>query len=250
MRLAGEALLMARESRDPGALGLVLPGVGRSWMARGPIIDEMEALTEEAEAVARDAGDPCALGPRSDRQGAPGRVRGTAPRSRPTSMRRRASSTACGARCSTGSSRNQAAAVAAYPGELDRAEQLATESVELGRLAHHDRRPDHGLFGGLLYQIRMAQGRVDELVPLLEGASKGAPDVPSGASPSRAHCPRAIASTKRGCTTSGWPKTVRERAPRHRVHGDDLRTRPPGVPAAPPGNDHPRRLRPPVAVHG
>ena len=35
-----------------------------------------------------------------------------------------------------------------------------------------------GLFGGLLYQIRMAQGRIDELIPLLEERVKGAPDVP------------------------------------------------------------------------
>jgi hypothetical protein len=74
--------------------------------------------------------------------------------------------------------RNNAAALAAFTGDLDRAEQLATEAMELGHSANLTPSQVIGVFGVVLYQIRMAQGRIDELVPLLEERVNGAPDVP------------------------------------------------------------------------
>ena len=67
----------------------------------------------------------------------------------------------------------------AFTGDLEHAEQLATEAVELGRLAG---RPDDsiiGSFGALLFQIRGAQGRFGELIPLLEARIVASPDVPT-----------------------------------------------------------------------
>jgi tetratricopeptide (TPR) repeat protein len=74
--------------------------------------------------------------------------------------------------------RNDLAAIAAFQGEFDRAEQLALEAAELGRLAERSDDQILSALGGVLYQVRMAQGRIDELVPLLEGRVERSPDVP------------------------------------------------------------------------
>ncbi len=60
MRMAGEALAMARETRDPEALSRALV---RSWSlidGSQPILPIMIQLNDEAEAVARETGDPVA----------------------------------------------------------------------------------------------------------------------------------------------------------------------------------------------
>ena len=74
--------------------------------------------------------------------------------------------------------RSDIAALAAFHGELDRAEQLALEAFALAQEAHVDDATAISQLGIVLYQVRQAQGRLDEMVPLLEARVEGAPDVP------------------------------------------------------------------------
>lgn len=57
-------------------------------------------------------------------------------------------------------------------------EQLANESIELGQRAGVGDETVISFYGTYLYQIRTAQGRVGELVPLLETRVANLPDVP------------------------------------------------------------------------
>ena len=178
MRLAREALTLARETRDPEALNLVLR---RSWaLIDGslPYHTEMEPLLDEGEAVAREVGDPAAVADAVRMKGFLAGVRGDGDAF--------AAYLGEAARINDGlrrpllnyNTRNDAAALAAYRGELDRAEELATEAMELGRLANHSDAAIFGFFGAILYLIRQGQGRIAELVPLLEERVKELPDVP------------------------------------------------------------------------
>jgi hypothetical protein len=177
MRLAREALTVARESRDPDALSRVL---SFSWAlidGSKPFSAEMAASFDEAESVAREADSPAALA---------------------NALRGKAYLAAChgdgaafaahlesAARVGEGlrrpalnwTMRNDAAALAVFTGDLGRAEQLATEALDLARVASIADDASIGVFGSVLYLIRMAQGRVGELVPLLEGRVEAAPDV-------------------------------------------------------------------------
>ena len=176
--LAHESLTLARESRDQKALSLAL---ARSWSlidATKPYLDEMQALSEEAESVARDSGDPNALrsalhnlavnaGCRGDGQAfvtyAEEVLRITDALRRPHLH---------------WVARNFDAALAAYRGDLDRAERLATEALDLARIAAINEEATMGVFGSLLYQVRTAQGRVGELITLLEARVENAPGTP------------------------------------------------------------------------
>lgn len=179
MQLGREALALAREIGDPEVLGLVL---ARSWAlvdGSRPYGDELESLMDEAAAVAREASDLGALASAVGNKAFLAGRRGDGVAF--------AANLAEAARINDGlrrpvctwMDRNDAAALAAFTGDLEHAEQLATEAVELGRLAG---RPDDsiiGSFGALLFQIRGAQGRSDELIPLLEARIVAAPDVPT-----------------------------------------------------------------------
>ena len=178
MDLARQSLTLARESRDSKALTLALT---RSWAlldGSKPFVGEMEALIAESESVAREAGDQSALYSALSTKGFLAGCRGDGAAF--------AAHFDEVARISDGLrrprlnwlTRNNVAALAAFRGDLDRAEQLATEALELGRLANMTDVGIIGIFGSLLYQIRTAQGRVDELVPLLEERVNVAPDVP------------------------------------------------------------------------
>jgi hypothetical protein len=176
--LAHESLTLARESRDEKALSLAL---ARSWVlidATKPFLDEMQALAEEAESVARESGDPNALrsalhnlaiiaGCRGD-----GHAFGTYSQevARITDGLRRP--------YLHWTARNLDAGLEAYRGEFDRAEQLAIEALDLARIATVNDEASVGVFGSILYQVRTAQGRVGELVALLEARIENAPGIP------------------------------------------------------------------------
>lgn len=178
MRLAREALTLARATRDPEALSLVLR---KSWVLMDgskPYGAELELLLDEAESVARRAGDPAAIGDVLSTKAFLTACRGDGAAF--------AANLDAAARIFDGlrrprlnwSTRNADAALAAFTGQLDRAEQLATEALELGRLASIGEAAILSMFGALLYQIRLGQGRVGELVPLLEARVDASPDVP------------------------------------------------------------------------
>ena len=177
-RLAGEALTLARSARDPQALSLVLT---QSWVlvdGSTPMVDELMALFDEAESVARDTGNAVAVGDALAMKGFLSACRGDGAAFE--------ANLEAAARINDGlrrprrnwNTRNQASALAAFRGDLDVAEQLAVEALELGRLANLTDSQMIGIFGGLLYQIRMAQGRIGELVPLLQSRVEISPEVP------------------------------------------------------------------------
>jgi tetratricopeptide (TPR) repeat protein len=178
MGLARDALTLARETRDPEALALVL---ARGWVlidGSTPFLDELQALTDEGESVARDMGNPTRLadalhdgayyaacrGERATFEAkldAAARIYGT--------LRRPLSDWVAN---------NDAVHRAEHLGELDQAEQFAAQTVDLGRRADV---PENALLvvvGGQLYQIRRAQGRLDEMVPTLAALSESTPDIP------------------------------------------------------------------------
>ena len=139
--------------------------------------------------------------------------------------------------------------LAAFTGDLERAEQLATEAVELGQRAG---RPDDaviGSFGALLFQIRTGQGRLGELVTPARGACRSGTrglDLAIGAG-------RRVDRERPGRRGSGAlplarGRPLRQRAARHRVQRDDGRARAVVLCRSAGGVDLARRLRPPHAV--
>jgi predicted ATPase/class 3 adenylate cyclase len=178
MALARESLGVARASQDPLALNLVLT---RGWAlldGSQPMVGEIEALIEEAEPLARASGDGTQLVNVLGNKAFMAAIRGNTPEfvahvdelERVADAMRRPRLTWL--------ARNTRAAVASYLGELDRAEQLANEAIELGQRAGVSDDTVIAFYGTHLYQIRTAQGRVGELIPLLEGRVESNPDVP------------------------------------------------------------------------
>jgi hypothetical protein len=143
-----------------------------------PMVDDIAKLLGEAEVVARSTGDPSQL------------VRVLMNKAFSAGMRGDgdafAEHVAEQVRVAGGMrqpreiwlARGVESALAAYLGELERAEQLANEALELGARAGMSETVIIGAYGSLLYQIRTAQGRVAELVPLLETRIDANPDVP------------------------------------------------------------------------
>ncbi len=178
MGLAREALTFARETRDPEALALVL---ARGWVLMDgstPFLDELQALTDEGESVALDMGNTARLADalhdgayyaacRGDRAtfeaklDAAARIYGT--------LRRPLSDWVAN---------NDATHRAEHHGDLDRAEQFAAQTVDLGHRADVPENAVLVVVGGQLYQIRRAQGRLDEMVPTLAALSESTPDIP------------------------------------------------------------------------
>jgi tetratricopeptide (TPR) repeat protein len=178
MTLAREALDVARETRDPDALGYVLT---RSWTlieCSRPWHVEFGALIEEAEVVARDAGDTDALRAAKnfslfiaamvgDRAAVDARLAAyvrvcdqvRTPQARVSRIWTEGT-------------------LAAFEGRFAEAERLALEGVELARSADISESSYSGMVGGQLYTIRLSQGRADELVPILEGLVDSQPGAP------------------------------------------------------------------------
>lgn len=178
MYLAAEALELARSSGDAGALSLVLR---RSWALLDfsrPRIEEYLELLDEAGVLSRDAKDPVAIhGVLRDRAYLSA-TRGDgvafadnlfAAQRVVDSMRRPRLNWTM---------RSDLAALAAFQGDLDRAEQLALEAFSLAQGANVDDQTAISILGTVLYSVRQAQGRLDEMVPLLEARVESAPTVP------------------------------------------------------------------------
>ncbi len=178
MRLARDALTMARETRDPEALALVL---ARGWVLMDgsvPFLDELQALTAEGEAVAREMGDQHRLADalhdgayyaacRGDRETFEAKL-DEATRIHGTLRRPQFDWTA----------NNDIVHRAEHVGDLERAEQFAAHTVELGGRAGVPENAILVVAGGQLYQIRRAQGRLDEMLPTLAALSESTPDIP------------------------------------------------------------------------
>ncbi len=178
MRLAGEALEMARTTRDPAALGHVL---NRSWAVLDgshPWHPEFARLNDEAEAVALESGDARALlavhnyglwiaAMLGDRAEIDTRfdayVRLADQLRQPVTRVFR---------------RWNEAALAAYDGRLADAERLTIEGMELARRTDLPDDVVSNMIGGLFYAIRLGQGRIGELVGTLEGLVESSPGAP------------------------------------------------------------------------
>jgi hypothetical protein len=143
-----------------------------------PMVGEIESLIAEAEPLARATGDPAQLVNVLQNKAFMAACRGDGAAfaahldeaARITDGMRRPRSTFL--------TRNCAAALAAYRGDLERAEQVANEAIELGQRAGLSEATIIGFYGAHLYQIRTAQGRVAELIPLLEARVAAVSDVP------------------------------------------------------------------------
>ena len=176
--LARESVEMARDTQDPESLALAL---GRAWTlidGSQPFGDEMAALFDEGETTAERAGHFSALvtayrskafaaGCRGDRVEMD-RYRTLA---RPIIDRLRLPQLRAGII-------NDDAAFAAFAGDLDTAERLAFEGVEAGSAAGFSEGGRVSILGALLYQIKLCQGRVGELVDLLAERVEASPEAP------------------------------------------------------------------------
>jgi class 3 adenylate cyclase/tetratricopeptide (TPR) repeat protein len=178
MRLARDALALARETRDPDALATVL---ARGWVlvdGSTPYADELRALHDEAEAVARELGNPAALAEALHYGAFGAAMRGD----RALFDEKLDESTrlydSLRRPLYDWITRLQAIARAEHHGELDKAEQIVNEAAEHGRRADVSAGMILTTLGGDLYQIRRAQGRLDEMVDLLAGLVESTPDIP------------------------------------------------------------------------
>jgi predicted ATPase/class 3 adenylate cyclase len=178
MDLARQSLAVARASQDPEALNAVLT---RGWAlldGSQPMVGEIEALLAEAEPLARATGDPEQLVNVLTSKAFMAACRGDGDAFAAHLDEQKRIADGMRRPRLAWLTRNHMAALAAFRGELDRGEQLANEAVELGQRAGLSDASIIAFYGTYLYQIRTAQGRVGELIPLLEGRVDGNPDVP------------------------------------------------------------------------
>ncbi len=174
LALSDEAVAMARRLGDPATLAEVL--VLRSptiWHAttlaeRVAIADEQATLAEELW-TRPSACTPRSTGsmPRWNRRQRRGRVR---------LERAVVLADELGQPTLRWLVTFQRARLAAVHGDFDRAEQLATEALELGQAAGQ---PDaFAAYAAQLFMIRTFQGRLDEIVELVAQATAANPELP------------------------------------------------------------------------
>jgi len=178
MRLAQEALALARETRDPAALAPVL---ARAWTlidGSVPCLDELQTLYEEGEYVARECGNLVDLHDVLRLVGYTAACRGD--QATFETKLDEAARIGDSLRRPTFDFAKQCdvTAVAEHRGELERAEQSAMGLFDLGRLADIDETSIMNIAGGDLYQIRRAQGRLDEMLELISGLVEASPNIP------------------------------------------------------------------------
>jgi class 3 adenylate cyclase len=178
MALAREALEIARATRDRDALGHVL---ARSWAmidASGPWHVDFRTLLDEAEIVASESGDAYVTSEVhrfktwiaamvGDREEMESRF---AAHCRVVDQMRRPAGNAI--RLFDG------AAIAEFSGRLADAERLTLEAAQIAERADMPEGVIGAFLGGMLYYIRLHQGRSDELVDTLENLVASQPGAP------------------------------------------------------------------------
>jgi len=176
--LARDALDMARSTQDPDALVLAL---ARAWTlvdGSRPFWSELEPLLDEADALARATDNPSAVvyvnrvkayaaAVRGDGAEMASRFTLTRPIAEQLREPAQRAYMLADETCAT-----------AFAGELDRAEALALECAEAGRVADFTDDVIFGILGAQLYMIRLCQGRVGELTELLAQRVEAAPGAP------------------------------------------------------------------------
>ncbi len=176
--LAKDALEMAREVGDPAVLAYALSSTWTLVDGTRPFQADQLAYATGAEAVARESGDQQALGSSLTQRGWSMMCLGDGAGG--AALIEAASSLFGGLRRPRLDwvARNWAVALATFAGDLARADQLAAEAVQMGLAAGIGESGVIGAYGAVLYHIRMGQGRIGELVPLLETRVAAAPDAP------------------------------------------------------------------------
>jgi hypothetical protein len=177
--LAGEAIEMARSTQDAPTLALAL---ARGWTlvdGSRPFWGELESLLDEAETVARDAEYTPGLVFVHRSKGVAAAVRGD----RAEMDRHLTAIRPIVERLREPAQRalmiNDEACAALFAGDLECAEGLALEAAEAGRVADFPDDVIMSFFGAQLYQIRLCQGRVGELVELLIDRVEASPGLPA-----------------------------------------------------------------------
>ena len=204
--------------------------LGRAWSlidGSKPFAAELDSLYEEAERVARDLGDPVQLAEALHFAGFGAACRGdraAADEQIDESMRLYESMRR--PRFNWVASL-QKQALAEHHGELAAAEQAVGEAVEYGRAADISENVLLTTLGGCLYQIRRAQGRLDEMVDLLTGVVERTPDIPLF----RVVLAGAYVETDRieegaAALHVARRQQARQRAARHGIPGDVVRAGP------------------------
>lgn len=178
MRVAAESLALARATGDAAALRLVLL---RSWALLDfttPHIAEYAAILDEAEAIARDTKDQVALADvlRSRAYNSAGQGDGAA-FGELLEAHRRVVDALRRPRVAW-IARSDEAVLAAWRGELARAEQLALEAFTYAQGAKIDEASAISTLGSVLYMVRQGQGRLEEMIPLIEARVAAMPDTP------------------------------------------------------------------------
>jgi class 3 adenylate cyclase/tetratricopeptide (TPR) repeat protein len=175
-RLATEALEMARATGDPAAMQQALLGGWTLLDGSAPFMEDMRALTEEAERQGWD--DPVANFSLRVQQLAHSATTGdrTAAQRHLQDMREIAE--ALRQPRFVWMCRNHDAALQVLLGEVARAEELAISAMTYG--LEHGVSEDNvmGSLGAIFYAVRRAQGRIDELVPSIEELVRTQPGLP------------------------------------------------------------------------
>ena len=176
--LATEATAMAREVGDPGTLSMVL---ARGWVlvdSTKPFLPEMWDMLEEEAALVQATGDPLArFGIERTRAWVAGAMG-----DRPTFDQCVGATSRLADDLRMPMLRHHAlcleAAHAGYRGDLAESERLALEAFTFGTAASLPGDIVQSALGSLFYNIRIAQGRVGELVPAIEDLVRDQPGLP------------------------------------------------------------------------
>ena len=176
--LARDAVKMARATEDPNALILAL---ARGWTlvdGSRPFWGELEALLDEAETIAEATDNASAVVYVGRVKAVAAAVRGD----RAEMDRRRTLFRPIAERLREPAQRafliGDDTSAAGFAGELDRAEALAVECADAMKAADFPDDVIMAILGAQLYMIRLCQGRVGELIELLEQRVEASPGAP------------------------------------------------------------------------
>jgi class 3 adenylate cyclase/tetratricopeptide (TPR) repeat protein len=178
MRSARDALTLARDTHDAEALTAVLT---RGWAlvdGSRPYLDELRALVDEAEAVARESGDSAELAEALHYGAFNAACRGERAQFEEKFDESKRLYDSLRRPYFDWVTRLQAIARAEHHGELEIAERIIDEAGDVGRRANISEGNILTSLGGDLYQVRRAQGRLDEMVDLLAALVESTPDIP------------------------------------------------------------------------